>query len=330
MISTLLVVDDSKSSRKVNTAYMRELLGDGVTYLEAAGGQEALTILEERPVDAVLLDLTMPGMSGYDVLAEMQRRKMRALRVVISADVQKQTRERVSALGASGFLPKPLKIESLREVFADLELLGPQELFTEDERDQLGEIVNIAMGKAGATLAEAFSGFVNLRVPEIRAVGAAAAHATRERLMREHERVSVLHQEFFGELSGDIAVIYGPASYAALREVLGFDDRDGDGRRQREELLLELGNALSSTCILEISTLLNLRTGMRAPRILAFDAPCEEALRRLFGELQAWNGQTLLIDIIFHLESHDVPFELMIALPAACLNEVKRALAQQS
>src|SRR5271165_4753153 len=101
MISTLLVVDDSKSSRKVNIAYMQELLGDKVTYLEASGGEEALSILEDRAVDMVLLDLTMPGMSGFDVLAEMQRRKLRTLRVVISADVQRLTKERVSALGAS-------------------------------------------------------------------------------------------------------------------------------------------------------------------------------------------------------------------------------------
>lgn len=203
------------------------------------------------------------------------------------------------------------------------------ELFNEDERDLLGEIVNIAMGKAGATLAEAFAGFVNLRVPEIRAVGATEGNETKERLMRTYERISVLHQEFFGELAGDIAVIYGPASYAALREVLGFDDRDGDGRRQREELLLELGNALASTCVLEIGALLEQRTGLRPPRVVAFDVPSSEAVRRLFGELEVWNGQTLLIEIIFHLEAHEVPFELMITILPSCLPGVKLALAQR-
>lgn len=203
------------------------------------------------------------------------------------------------------------------------------ELFNEDERDLLGEIVNIAMGKAGATLAEAFAGFVNLRVPEIRAVGASEGNETKERLMRTYERISVLHQEFFGELAGDIAVIYGPASYAALRDVLGFDDRDGDGRRQREELLLELGNALASTCVLEIGALLEQRTGLRPPRVVAFDVPSSEAVRRLFGELEVWNGQTLLIEIIFHLEAHEVPFELMITVLPSCLPGVKLALAQR-
>lgn len=202
-------------------------------------------------------------------------------------------------------------------------------LFDEDERDVLGETVNIAMGKAGATLAEAFSGFVNLRVPDIRSVGASDIQDTRERLVKTYERVSVLEQEFFGELAGHIAVIYGPASYAALRDVLGFDDRDGDGRKQREELLLELGNALASTCVLEIAALLELRTGLRPPRVVAFDVPSAEADLRLFGDAQAWTGQTLLIDIVFYLEAHEVPFELMIKVKPDCLPAVKRTLAKR-
>ena len=201
-----------------------------------------------------------------------------------------------------------------------------EELFTEDERDVLGETVNIAMGKAGAALAEAFEGFVNLRVPEIRAVSAADLRATRTRLEKTYERISVLEQEFFGELAGRIAVVYGPASYAALRQLLGFDDRDGDGQRQREELLLELGNALASTCVNEIGTLLEMRTGLRAPRVMAFDIPTTAQDWHLFADIEMASGQMLLIDIIFHLEAHDVPFELMITVQPNCVPALKQAL----
>lgn len=202
----------------------------------------------------------------------------------------------------------------------------PAALLTDEERDLFSEVVNIAMGRAGADLADAFAGFVHLRVPEIRSVSAASLEATRERLMQAHARISVLHQELIGELSGDIAVIYGPASYAALREVLGFDDRDGDGRRQREELLLELGNALSSTLIAGIGSQLGLRAGLRPPRMALFDRPTDEAARRLFADSPAWRGETLQIAIIFHLEAHDVPFELIVTLMPDCLPAVRRAL----
>jgi len=63
MTTTLMVVDDSKSSRKVNVALVRELLGDNVECIEATGGEDALAQLAKRAVDLLLLDLTMPGVS---------------------------------------------------------------------------------------------------------------------------------------------------------------------------------------------------------------------------------------------------------------------------
>lgn len=202
------------------------------------------------------------------------------------------------------------------------------ELFNEDERDVLAEIVNIAMGKAGASLAEAFAGFIHLQVPEISTVEAVFDVETLKRLAVTYPRISIIHQEFIGELAGDIAVILGPASYAVLRDVLGFDDRDADGRQQREELLLELGNALASTCVMEIGGQLGLRTGLKAPHMTVFDTPAEEVTQRLCQEMTLWKGQTLKIGIIFHLEEHDVPFELTITVHPNCLQSVKLALAK--
>lgn len=203
-------------------------------------------------------------------------------------------------------------------------------LFNADQRDQFGEIVNIAMGKTGAALAKALDGFIKLRVPEIRAVDGADIGETRKRLILAYERVSILHQQFVGELAGDIAVIYGSASDAAsdaaLREVPGCDDRDGAGRRQREELLLELSNWLASTFVLDISSTLEMRMVMRSPRVAAFDVPAREGVEHLFRDMPAGAGKSLLINILFHLEDHALPFELMITLLPHCLPGVRRAL----
>lgn len=120
MTSTLLVVDDSKSSRQVNTALVRDLFGDEIACLEAASGEEALKILALQKVDLVLLDLTMPGISGYDVLAELRRLNMSVPVIVISADIQRLAKERVAALGAIGFIEKPVTQEALRTMLVKL------------------------------------------------------------------------------------------------------------------------------------------------------------------------------------------------------------------
>jgi CheY-like chemotaxis protein len=120
MPATLLVVDDSKSSRRVNVALVRDLFGEQVACLEAASGEEALAVLAGRQIDLVLLDLTMPGISGYDVLAELRKRHSTVPVVVVSADIQKLAKARVAALGAIGFIEKPVRAEALRTVLTTL------------------------------------------------------------------------------------------------------------------------------------------------------------------------------------------------------------------
>ena len=120
MSSTLLVVDDSRSSRRVNVALVHDLFGEQVSCLEAASGEEALAVLAVHQVDLVLLDLTMPGISGYDVLAELRKLHLTVPVVVVSADIQRLAKERVAALGAVGFIEKPVRQTALRAVFTTL------------------------------------------------------------------------------------------------------------------------------------------------------------------------------------------------------------------
>lgn len=111
---TVLVVDDSKISRKVSSALLKEVLGARVFCLQAGNGEDALAILGENDIDLMLLDLTMPGMTGYDVLAAMNERKIAVPVLVISADIQPIAKERVIKLGAVGFIKKPLTVDALR------------------------------------------------------------------------------------------------------------------------------------------------------------------------------------------------------------------------
>ncbi|HEY5799224.1 MAG TPA: response regulator [Burkholderiaceae bacterium] len=120
MSISVLVIDDSKSSRKLNLAYVQDLLPADTCCFEAAGGAEGLAILQAETIDLVLLDLTMPNMSGYEVLAEMGRLNLTPRVIVISADVQRRTRERVTALGAAGFLEKPLQRDALQALLSEM------------------------------------------------------------------------------------------------------------------------------------------------------------------------------------------------------------------
>lgn len=204
-------------------------------------------------------------------------------------------------------------------------------LFNEDEIDAFGEIVNIAMGQAGKILAEAFSGFVHLHVPRVHTVKSEDIQRIQDDLVEKYATLSAVRQEFLGEMSGFIMVVYGSASYAALREILGFDDREGDeiGRRQREELLLEMSNALASTCTMEIARQLELQCGLKPPRIVAIERPSRETATKLFSRESDWGqDRALQIDILFHLDAHDLPFELLITIAPQSLHGIRKSLAR--
>jgi adenylate cyclase len=104
---TLLVVDDSDDNRYTLVRRLRRQGHEHV--LEAADGPSALELLRTRPIDLVLLDVMMPGMSGADVLAAMkQDMDLRELPVImISALDDHEVVVRCLELGAEDYLPKP-------------------------------------------------------------------------------------------------------------------------------------------------------------------------------------------------------------------------------
>src|SRR5690606_6325945 len=65
----ILIVDDQESNRDL---LVRRLARDAHTVTTAANGEEALRLVEEQTFDLILLDLIMPGISGYEVLVRLK------------------------------------------------------------------------------------------------------------------------------------------------------------------------------------------------------------------------------------------------------------------
>lgn len=121
MINSILVVDDSKMSRKL---VIRALPAEwDATIHQATNGLEALDIIKEKSPDIIFLDLTMPELDGFGVLAALQEQDNQVPIIVISADIQTQAYERAISLGACAFIQKPMSLEDVRKVVQELHLL---------------------------------------------------------------------------------------------------------------------------------------------------------------------------------------------------------------
>jgi two-component system chemotaxis response regulator CheY len=103
-MAKILIVDDSSLARRI----LRNILEPAAHQVtEAADGIAALEQYFLDKPDLVLLDLTMAGMHGLDVLAKLREMDPRARVIVASADIQTQTRDLALAGGALGFINKP-------------------------------------------------------------------------------------------------------------------------------------------------------------------------------------------------------------------------------
>lgn len=121
MALNILICDDSKFSRKrVRAALEESWIGE---IHEAEDGDQALEVCRSEALDLILLDLTMPIMDGFQLLAALDQEDIRPTVIVISADVQEGARARALELGAAEFIPKPFDKPKLQGTLQRLGLI---------------------------------------------------------------------------------------------------------------------------------------------------------------------------------------------------------------
>jgi PAS domain S-box-containing protein len=108
----VLVVDDEPAVRELAAAVLER---SGYRVVQAASGEEALSLLAAEPgaVEAVVLDLGMPGMGGKACLAEMARLSPAPEVLVATGYLQAGLDEEVERLGAAGVVAKPYRRDEL-------------------------------------------------------------------------------------------------------------------------------------------------------------------------------------------------------------------------
>ena len=109
----ILIADDSAKNRAILT----EMLGDGYEILEAENGRQAVTILQSATdIDLLLLDIMMPEMDGFEVLAMMNKYHWidEVPVIMISAENASSYVERAYDLGATDYISRPFDMAVVR------------------------------------------------------------------------------------------------------------------------------------------------------------------------------------------------------------------------
>ncbi len=161
----ILIVDDAQINREL----LAEILGDRYRILQAAGGEECINMLcqYENDISLVLLDIIMPKVDGFEVLAYMSRNHwIEDIPVImISTDNSDNNVSRAYALGASDYISRPFDAKVVyNRVFNIIKLYSKQrrliqlvtEQIYEKEKDNqmmigiLSHIVEFRNGESGS------------------------------------------------------------------------------------------------------------------------------------------------------------------------------------
>jgi len=112
-MAAILIVDDDTAMRDALTEAVRDLGHDAAV---ASSGEAALDTLDRKPVNAVLLDLRMPGMDGLEVLRRIRARRQPPPVTVLTAHATAANTIEAMRLGAFDHLTKPIGRADLARV----------------------------------------------------------------------------------------------------------------------------------------------------------------------------------------------------------------------
>lgn len=105
----ILIVDDQTEIRRLLRATL-ELSGRRYQVVDVPSAEEAMLEFMRQPVDLLVIDLRLPGMSGLELVERLRRRKTDVKVLLITGQSDGKTRERIEKSSVDGFLIKPIEM----------------------------------------------------------------------------------------------------------------------------------------------------------------------------------------------------------------------------
>ena len=113
MRETILLVDDEQNTREaLSIALGRE----GYNIIPASSGGEGMKLLEKEPVDLIITDLMMPGVSGMDLLDFARKHRPEVMVIMITGHASVETAITAMKNGAFDYITKPIKLDEVKIV----------------------------------------------------------------------------------------------------------------------------------------------------------------------------------------------------------------------
>jgi two-component system response regulator AtoC len=111
MRETILLVDDEQNTREALSIALRR---EGYNIIPASNGGEGMKLLEKEPVDLIITDLMMPGVSGMDLLDFARKHRPEVMVIMITGHASVETAITAMKNGAFDYITKPIKLDEVK------------------------------------------------------------------------------------------------------------------------------------------------------------------------------------------------------------------------
>lgn len=120
---TLLIIDDDESVRK---SLHRLLEGEGYKVITVVDGTQLSLVLDDSPIDLVLLDIGLPWIDGYELAKLLRQHKdlKKIPLIFISGKKEKSDIKKGFAVGANDYIKKPFDVEEVKKTIKTLLILN--------------------------------------------------------------------------------------------------------------------------------------------------------------------------------------------------------------
>ena len=120
-LKNIMIVDDSRTSRLIIKRCFEIAGYHDTRYIEAEDGLDALTVLNDNPVDMIVSDLNMPKIDGISLVKKLkQNEKTAPIHILIISSMDNEILiNELKSLGIFGFINKPISPAKILEVLGE-------------------------------------------------------------------------------------------------------------------------------------------------------------------------------------------------------------------
>lgn len=190
----------------------------------------------------------------------------------------------------------------------------------EDQIDCLGELINVAYGKATARVADIMGAFATMRPPQIAVIDRKRFRELLQQACALATSCYLARQIFMGDVSGEVVFLLDEASAtnitAYLQAQLGSDDNDDD------DVLLELGNIVTAAMMNELCAQMEARVTLGEPELHRLSVLPESNQ----GSAPAAFDHVIKVETVIEFAEQQIHGRIFILTHGQCFEWIRRTL----